>query len=252
MNNRGTLNLVIDAVMFLALAFIAGVGFLMKYTLPPGREKILKYGENVQLYFLGLDRHQWGAIHLTAAYIMLGLLVLHIALHWKAIVGLVRNAVPLPLLRSTLTTILILLCAVCFTFAFFVAPTRKDDGDYLFRNARSRAFEKPTDVNQSVERLDGKDVRAEEGREHPGGGGPARQTGESPGPGSVGRGYEAIRGSLTVADVAKIYGIPVGEVKRRLGLPAHVEGSETLGRLRKIYGFTMQQVRERLEKADDF
>ena len=138
MKNRGTLNLVIDAVMFLGLAFIAGIGFLMKYTLPPGREKILKYGENAQLYFLGLDRHQWGSIHLIAAYVMLGLLVLHIALHWKTIVGLVRNAVPLPLLRSTLTAILVLLGAVCFTFAFFVAPTRTDHGDYLFRNQRGR------------------------------------------------------------------------------------------------------------------
>jgi len=252
MNTRGTLNLVIDIVMLLALAFIAGVGLLMKYTLPPGREKILKYGENVQLYFLGLDRHQWGSIHLIAAYVMLGLLVLHIALHWKAIVGLVRNAVPRPLLRSTLTTIMVLLCAVFFTFAFFVAPTQRDHDDYLFRNARSRAFEKPTHLNLAEEKPNGEEARSEEGREHPGGEGPARQTGEPAGAGSVGIGHATIRGSMTVADVAKIYGIPVEEVKRRLGLPAHVDGAETLGRLRKIYGFTMQQVRERLEKADDF
>ena len=248
MENRGTLNLVIDAAMFLALAFISGIGFLMKYTLPPGRDKILKYGENAQLYLLGLDRHQWGSIHLIAAYVMLGLLILHIGLHWKMIVALVRNSVPLPLLRSTLTTILVLLCAVCFTFAFFVAPTRRDHGDYLFRNARSRAFEKPTHMNLPVERSEGEDVRAEKGGEHQGEGGPARQTGEPTAAGSVGRGHAAIRGSMTVAAVAKIYGIPVGEVKRRLGLPADVDGAETFGRLRKIYGFTMQQVRERLEK----
>jgi len=248
MKNRGTLNLVIDAVMFLGLAFIAGIGFLMKYTLPPGREKILKYGENAQLYFLGLDRHQWGSIHLIAAYVMLGLLVLHIALHWKMIVGLVRNAVPLPLLRSTLTAILVLLGAVCFTFAFFVAPTRTDHGDYLFRNARSRAFEKPTEVNQSEERSEGKDVRTEEGRVRQRREGLARQTGEPPEPGPVERGQAAIRGSMTVVEVAKAYGIPVGEVKRRLGLPAEVDGAETFGRLRKIYGFTMQQVREHLEQ----
>jgi hypothetical protein len=234
MRNRGTLNLFIDAVMFLALAFIAGIGFLLKYTLPPGREKILKYGENVQLYFLGLDRHQWGSIHLIAAYVLLGLLVLHIALHWKAIVGRVRNAVPLPLLRSTLTTILILLCAACFAFAFLVVPTRKAGGDYLFRNARGSAFGKPTHLNLAEEESDGE--------------GPARQTGEPAGVGSVGRGHASIRGSVTVADVAKIYGIPVGEVKRRLGLPADVDGAETFGRLRRIYGFTMQRVREHLEK----
>jgi hypothetical protein len=248
MKNRGSLNLVIEAVMFLVLACIAGMGFLMKYTLPPGREKILEYGENVQLYFLGMDRHQWGSIHLIAAYILLGLLVLHIALHWKAIVALLGNAVPAHLLRSTLATIFVLLCAVGFTFAFFVVPTRKEGGEYLYRNTGSRAFEKPTDMHQSEERLDGKDVVAEKGREHPGGERATRQTGEPPAPGSVERAQAAIRGSMTVAEVAKTCGISADEVKRRLGLPAHVEEGETLGRLRKIYGFTMQQVRERLEK----
>jgi hypothetical protein len=249
MKNHGTLNLLIDAVMFLALALIAGLGFLMKYTLPPGREKILKYGENVQLYFLGLDRHQWGSIHLIAAYIMLGLLVLHLALHWKTIVALLRNAVsPVPL-RWTVTTVLVGRCAVLFAFALFVIPTRSVGGEYLFRNARGRALEKPAEVSRPEEKLDQTGVGAAEGRGRADAEEPGHPPGERQGPEVMGIGHATIRGSMTIADVAKIYGISVGEVKRRVGLPAHTGEEETFGHLRRIYGLTMQQIRERLEPS---
>ncbi|MEJ5330464.1 MAG: hypothetical protein WHT07_09960 [Desulfobaccales bacterium] len=58
--NRAKLNFVIDALMFLCMAAIAGLGFLMKYVLVPGRETPLLYGRRVDLFFLGLDRHAWG------------------------------------------------------------------------------------------------------------------------------------------------------------------------------------------------
>jgi hypothetical protein len=249
MKNRGTLNLVIDAVMFLVLALIAGLGFLMKYTLPPGREKILKYGENFQLYFLGLDRHQWGSIHLIAAYILLGLLALHLALHWKTIVALVRNAIsPVPL-RRTVTTVVVLLCAVLFTFPFFVISTRSEGGEYLSRHARGRGFDRPTEVNRAEGKPERMGVGAAEGRERVDAEEPGHAPEEPHGLGAVGRGHATIRGSMTIADVAKIYGISVGEVNRRVGLPFQTGEQETLGRLRRVYGLTMQQVRERLNAS---
>jgi hypothetical protein len=54
------LNLVIDAIMFIDLMAVAGLGFLMKYVLLPGYKINEVYGSGVELSFLGLDRHQWG------------------------------------------------------------------------------------------------------------------------------------------------------------------------------------------------
>lgn len=47
--NKAQLNFVIDALMFLSLAAIAGLGFLMKYILLPGREIAAKFGRRVEL-----------------------------------------------------------------------------------------------------------------------------------------------------------------------------------------------------------
>ena len=62
--DKSKFNFVIDALMFLCLMAMAGLGFLMKYVLPPGREVQAKYGRNVYLSWLGWDRHDWGDIHL--------------------------------------------------------------------------------------------------------------------------------------------------------------------------------------------
>jgi hypothetical protein len=64
------LNLVIDAIMFIDLMAVAGLGFLMKYVLLPGYKINEVYGSGVELSFLGLDRHQWGPIHLILAKYM--------------------------------------------------------------------------------------------------------------------------------------------------------------------------------------
>ena len=36
---KGRLNLIVDALMFLLMAAVAGLGFLMKYVLVPGKER---------------------------------------------------------------------------------------------------------------------------------------------------------------------------------------------------------------------
>ena len=81
--DKSKLNFVIDALMFLCLMAMAGLGFLMKYVLPSGRDAWAKYGSNLQLSWLGWDRHDWGDIHLYLAFTLLTLLVLHIILHWQ-------------------------------------------------------------------------------------------------------------------------------------------------------------------------
>ena len=121
MIDKPKLNLIIDALMFLIMMAMAGLGFLMKYVLIPGKERWVKYGRNVDLTLLGWDRHDWGALHLYLGFTLLGLLILHIILHWKQIVGLFQRFIPSE--RRTLVLLVFLLLAVFLIyFPFLVSP----------------------------------------------------------------------------------------------------------------------------------
>jgi hypothetical protein len=75
--DKPKLNFVIDALMFLCLMALAGLGFLMKYPLPSGRDAWARYGSNLQFSWLGLDRHDMD-------------------LHWRPIMSLFRSWCPTP------------------------------------------------------------------------------------------------------------------------------------------------------------
>lgn len=238
MRIRDKFNLLIDLLLTLALALIAGIGFLIKYILPPGRERILKYGDNKDLFFLGLDRHQWGGIHLIVALAMLGLLLLHILLHWKTLLCLMRKAIPATGLRRFLWAIVGILSFAFLLFAFFISPEQREAGDFLHRNSHSSPAQPRTPSLPSVPQMEMKTRPAGTMMDH---GREQRHANED---------HSALNGRMTLTDVAEHYKIPMAEVKKRLGLPADIDPLETLGRLRKAHGFTMQQARERLEKAD--
>ncbi|MHB9075505.1 MAG: DUF4405 domain-containing protein [Desulfobaccales bacterium] len=116
------LNFIIDALMFLSLMALAGLGFLMKYTLPPGRAVWAKYGRNLELSWLGWDRHDWGDIHLYLAFVLLGLLVIHLILHWQQILGLFQRLLPDPRRRYRIALIFLLLSLLLIYFPFLITP----------------------------------------------------------------------------------------------------------------------------------
>ena len=61
--DKTKLNFFIDALMFLTMMALAGLGLLIKYVLIPGRKAWAQYGRQMELTWLGLDRHAWGAVH---------------------------------------------------------------------------------------------------------------------------------------------------------------------------------------------
>ena len=126
--DKAKLNFIIDAAMFLCLMALAGLGFLMKYILPSGRDAWDKEGSNLQLSWLGWDRHDWGDIHLYLALAFLTLLVLHIILHWSQILGLFQRLVPNPRWRSRIAIIFLLLSLLLIYFPFLITPDSKDRG----------------------------------------------------------------------------------------------------------------------------
>jgi len=126
--NKAKLSFIIDAAMFLTMMAMAGLGFLMKYIMPPGRQVIAKYGRQLDLSWLGWNRHDWGDIHLYLAFFLLGLLVLHIILHWKPILALFHHLVPDSIWRSRIAIIFVVLGLLLILFPFFITPDMQERG----------------------------------------------------------------------------------------------------------------------------
>jgi hypothetical protein len=126
--DKGKLNFIIDALMFLCLMAMAGLGFLMAYALPPGRKVWQQYGRNLDLTWLGWDRHDWGDLHLYLAFILLGLLALHIILHWSMIVGLFGRLITDPKLRHRVALAFLVIALLLLYFPFLITPVVGEKG----------------------------------------------------------------------------------------------------------------------------
>jgi hypothetical protein len=125
---RTHINLVIDALLLVCTAAIAGIGLLIKFVLVPGYRRWEIYGRNVSLFFWKLDRHQWGTIHLSAGLVFLGLLALHVILHWSMIVGIYRGLVPNRITRRLAATILVCITVLLLAFPLLIRPEVHDQG----------------------------------------------------------------------------------------------------------------------------
>jgi hypothetical protein len=119
---KSVFNFTINTVMALCMSAIIGIGFLIKYTLIPGQERWAIYGGPTELFWLGMDRHEWGMLHLILGFVLLGLLVLHIIVHWKVITNVYNKIIKEPLIKKAVVLVFITLCAVMILFPFFIKP----------------------------------------------------------------------------------------------------------------------------------
>ena len=119
---RANLYLLIDAVLLLCLAAIAGIGLLTKFVLIPGYQRWEVYGRNVNLLFWGFDRHWWGNVHFIIGLVFIALLVLHIVLHWRMIVEIYCKLIPNRLARWIVALILVAVTILLLAFSYFVKP----------------------------------------------------------------------------------------------------------------------------------
>lgn len=125
---KSKINLIIDALLLVCMAAIAGIGLLMRNVLIPGYQRWEIYGRNVELYFWSLDRHQWGTIHFVIALVLLGLLILHIVLHWQMILGIYRKLIPSVRARWITAIILLALTMILAFFSYAVQPDIHEGG----------------------------------------------------------------------------------------------------------------------------
>lgn len=234
--DKSKLNLGIDLIMFLLMMPIAGIGILIKYVLIPGYERNLIYDANTDLSFWGLTRHQWGSIHFAFSIALMILLVLHLFLHWRMIVGTFRKMIPNRSMRTVSAMLITFSAVILISFPLLVTPEMSQK-EALHRNGKHPVgVEHASDVNRKMIQNDSAQMVHQtkrdnesihkEGKAHAG-------TDEN---------YE-IYGSLTLQFVAEKYSVPVSVIAADIKVPASKAG-ERLGRLKKNYLFTMDDVRE--------
>ena len=80
---RPALNFVVDAIAFSGFVFMTASGVLLRFLLPPGS------GQRSTIW--GFGRHDWGDVHFWMAVALLGALSVHLLLHWKWIVCVLRG-----------------------------------------------------------------------------------------------------------------------------------------------------------------
>ena len=219
------MNFIIDALMFMAMMAIAGLGFLMEYVLIPGERRWQVYGRNVDLSWLGLDRHAWGDVHYALGMVLMLLLILHIVLHWRSVVGMFRQAIAGAALRIALGVLFVALCAGLLLFPLCIEPEVKESGEGHGRVPR----ETPP-------------IAA--GLDHPA-------------PGTHGSGKlpekkrPKLHGRMSLGEGAQQYGVSSAVLKNRLGLPEETPNDERLGHLRKSHGFRMSDVERAAGDCDE-
>jgi len=207
--NRPRLNFLVDAVAFAAFAFLTTTGVLSRYVLPPGS------GRYSTLW--GLNRHGWGDVHFWVAVLLLGVLTLHLVLHWKWILYAVKGKRSEASGARLALGVVGLIGLLGLAAAPLMAP-----------------------VEQTGVPRQGAGLPAPAGQQAappPAGGGTA----------PAAPGLESIRGSMTLRQVEQATGVPVDALITRLQLPRGIDPDERIGRIRKRYDISPDDVRQAVQ-----
>ena len=238
---RQKVNIIIDIIMFLVMVALAVIGFIIRYVLVPGTERWEKYGRNVDLTCWGLDRHEWGFIHLILGILLVILLVLHIIFHWTMIICYIRRLLPQSVWRYTVVGGVIILRCLFISAPFYLSPKAgapirgQGEGYWLMHTGDEAA----TGIGESdaSHPSQSEDVLLSD-----------EQAGVSANKEEEPHGKEVrmldIKGFNTIGELAVLHGISSDELKKGLNIPSGVSDNEQLGRIRKIYGFTMREVED--------
>jgi hypothetical protein len=236
--SKSKLNLSIDMLMFIVMMPIAGIGFLIKYVLVPGFKRNEIYGRDVELYYWGIDRHQWGTIHLVLSFVLLFLLLLHIVFHWKQIAGIFKTMVSKRVLRIFLGSLLVFFTIIFGILPLFVNPEIEEGvlnhahnnklrtGYYSEETQyKSRAVAQPVAKKQLE--LEAASINQEN-------------------PNHINHSEVEIYGYMTLHEVAERYNVSAQGLAKALNIPVG-NNDERLGRLKKKYAFQLRDVRDYVE-----
>ncbi len=228
--NRSQINFIIDIILMVVMMLAAGVGLLIKYVLLPGFQCNIKYGRDVDLAFWGLDRHQWGTVHLIISLVLVALVALHIVLHWRQIKCLYKNLVRDHQKRIVLAFGLLLVCAVLAIGPLFIKPQVVASVGHGTGRLHESTIEHVSHIS------DRQSTRVESETEHQV---HASLSNDIP-----------IYGSMTIREVAAQYNVSAKELAQHVGVP-ETELDQRLGRLRRQYSFQMSEIRAYIENQQN-
>ncbi len=126
--DKSKLIFVIDALMFLVMTALAGLGLLIKYVLVPGREAWTKWGRQMEITWLGLDRHAWVEVLLYLAFLLLGLFILHVMLHGKMLRALLIRFISQPVSRLGVALVFLVVAMILLALPLLVTPEVNEIG----------------------------------------------------------------------------------------------------------------------------
>ncbi len=102
---KNILNFWVDLFSMLVMFGLIWTGFLIEFVLPPRQRSIL----------WGWDRHQWGELHFYLAIALIGLMFIHIWLHWNWFCMMMAKIVARKNPQAKRYLITGLLCAIALT-----------------------------------------------------------------------------------------------------------------------------------------
>lgn len=111
---RSDVNFIVDALGFISFVFLTSTGVILYYILPAG------IGRSSTIWTL--DRHEWGSIHFYIALIFLIILSLHVVLHWKWIVCMLKGKPRSPSGSKAVLGIVGLLALIAIAAAPLLTP----------------------------------------------------------------------------------------------------------------------------------
>lgn len=236
--NRTKVNFYIDLALLILLGGLAGIGLLIKYVLVPGQESWILFGENMELTFLGLNRHEWGTIHLVTGILFFIAFILHFIFHWNMIKCMFRQCLPVKSTRYLIAVFSVILFVVLIVFPLFVDPVKEP----ISRGAGRLSEEKlSVDLNDSIR------VEMKKPKSMSDAGEPQMEIKEvekdkEDKPGTLKE--IDIEGSMTLGEVSEKYNYPLSKLKEELNIPSNVSKNKKIGRLRKKYNFRLSKVKE--------
>jgi hypothetical protein len=275
---RSDLNFIVDAIALVGVAALTSTGIIMRFILPPFRGGRWKYSSPMTLW--EMDRHQWGEIHFWISIGLMAVLVFHLFLHWHWIVSVVCNKSREGSgIRAVLGLLSLIALLTATVSPFFVsieeAPRHKMERGKRHQQKSGSDLAPPNqnEVHQPMEQgaplndeilpkpKTSTEIKEElilKEPEHQAipdtTGSPSDIETQVPVSEEHTKSHKQsisgidIRGNMTLQEVEDSFGVPVGLLLEKLGLPEDTAPDERLGRLRRQFDFKMSEVRKAVEK----